>query len=236
MQDLITPLETESIRIFLSVIMLGIASFLDFKKRQVHDLLWIVFGVIAAILVLVEYDMTSFLIQTGLSVAITVPITFLMWRLGLFGGADAFAIIIISALAPFSTISDSAITPFTLLTNAGILALSTLIINATKNLTAILKKEDIFYGFDETNIRKTLAFFLGTRSRNPKYSFSIQKYNGYSKKFNFSHIHAEKSDFCTAHDSWVTPGIPFIMYIFAGFVVQVIFGDLLITILELFIS
>jgi len=37
-------LEFESIRIISAVIMLGIASFYDIWKREIHDVLWIGFG------------------------------------------------------------------------------------------------------------------------------------------------------------------------------------------------
>ena len=169
----------------------------------------------------------AFLLNFGLSIVIIIPIGFLVWKLGVFGGADAFAIMVLAALAPFANLSDSEVTPLSTLTNAGILAISMLMLNAMRNLKAILEKDDIFYGFDEPRSRKIIAFFIGTKAKNPRYSFSIQKWDGNSKRWDFSLHQAEQTQFCTTPYTWVTPGMPFLFYITIGFCVQIFFGDIL---------
>lgn len=220
------------IRILLAFGMLSIATFLDVKKREVHDILWICFGAIALILILLEVNNENALFKVGLS-SIVVPVVYVIWRLGFFGGADALAVMVLSVLAPFASVSEGLLTPFTTLTNAGILSLVVLFANACHNMNAILKNEDIFKGFDESKSRKIIAFFIGTRSKNPRYSFSIQRVVGNKKKLDFSLNHAEKDEFCKTPFTWVTPGMPFILYLTAGFVIQVFFGDLLFTSLKL---
>lgn len=224
--EAITTLDFNIVRILLAFGLLGIASFLDLKKREIHDILWICFGVAGVILLLFELGNENFLLKTAFA-TIVIPIVFVMWKLGLFGGADVLAVTVLAILVPFTTISGEQITPFTTLTNAGILSLTVLIINASKNMNALLKNEIIFKDFDESRSRKIIAFFIGTRSRNPKFGFSIQKVVGNRKKLDFSLSHAENSMFCDIPYSWVTPGIPFILYLSGGFVVQVVFGDLL---------
>ena len=69
--------------------------------------------------------------------------------------------------------------------------------------------------------------FFGYRAKIPKYSFSIEKIENGSKKIDFSLRHAENDQFCNTSNTWVTPGIPYMVYITAGFVVQLLFGDII---------
>ena len=207
--------------------MLVIASALDVWKREIHDILWIIFGTIAIILIFVESFSNQVLIDVAFSLIIA-PIALVLWRMGLFGGADAFSLIVLSALAPQLTLTENFVTPLTTLTNAALLSIVILIVNFIRNLIAILNHRDIFAGFDENKFRKICAMFLGYRSANPKYGFSIEKSDGVHKKLNFAMHHAEKAEFCKTKDTWITPGIPFMIYITAGFVAQLIFGDIVI--------
>jgi preflagellin peptidase FlaK len=162
----------------------------------------------------------------GISLIIA-PIALVIWRMGVFGGADAFGLIVLAALAPHATLSQSVITPFTTLTNAAIISTVPIFLNLIRNLIAISKHEDIFVGFEETKLNKIIAMFLGYRAKNPKYSFSIEKTEGNHKKLDFSFRNVERADFNKNLDTWVTPGIPYMIYITAGFVVQIIFGDII---------
>ncbi len=214
--------------------MLFAASFLDYWKREVHDILWIVFGISAIILIFFEVDYSEFLIEIGIAMIIA-PIALLFWRFGIFGGADAFCLIVLAALAPQITLTDNFITPITTLTNAAILSVILLAVNAVRNIISILNHNNIFEGFNESKFRKVCAIFLGYRSKNPKHSFSIEKVQGNIKKLDFSMHHAENAEFCKTPNSWVTPGVPYILYITIGFIMQLFFGDIAINFLRDFI-
>jgi preflagellin peptidase FlaK len=208
--------------------MLVIASILDVWKRRIHDILWIVFGSIAAILLFVlDFDQIS---SVGFSL-IVAPIVLILWRAGFFGGADSFSLIVLAALAPQLTLTENFVTPLSTLTNATLLSISVLISNFIRNSILILNYKDIFAGFEENRLRKICAMFLGYRSTNPKYSFSIERQVNNHKKLDFSIHHAEKAEFCNTPDTWVTPGIPFMIYITGGFIIQLTFGDIIINIL-----
>ena len=207
--------------------MLITASALDVWKREIHDLLWIIFGAIAIILIFVGPLSEQVLTEVMFSLIIA-PIVLVLWRVGLFGGADAFCLIVLAALTPQLTLTENFVTPLTTLTNAALLSIVILLANFIRNFITIFNHRDIFSGFDENKFRKICAMFLGYRSTNPKYSFSIEKYDGAHKKLDLSMHHAERAEFCKTKDTWVTPGIPFMIYITAGFVVQLIFGDIVI--------
>lgn len=217
----------EIIRIFVAISMLGLASFLDLRKREISDMLWICYGIIAGVLLLFDPNFFKEITIVGFSLIIS-PLALLAWRLGLFGGADAFALIVLAGISPMATIFGNTVTPFTTLTNAAILFLVPLLINMLRNIRSILKKDNIFEGFDESTIKKICAMFIGYKAKNSKFSFAIEKFNGIHKKFDLSLHNAETAEFCTTQNTWVTPGIPYLLLITAGYVIQLLYGDILI--------
>ena len=210
--------------------MLITASTLDIWKREVHDILWIIFGAIAIIMIFFESLSDQILIKVAFSLIIA-PIALALWRIGIFGGADAFSLIVLAVIAPQLTLTENFVTPLTTLTNAALISTVILLVNFIRNLITILNHKDIFSGFDENKFRKICAMFIGYRSTNPKYCFSIEKSDGVHKKLDFVMHHAEKTEFCKTKDTWVTPGIPFMVYITAGFVAQIIFGDIILNVI-----
>jgi len=214
-----------NIRILSALAMLSIATTIDIWKREINDILWIVFGAISIVLIFFEPNITNSVINIGISL-IVAPVALLIWRVGIFGGADALGLIVLAALAPQLSLSENTVTPLTTLTNAIIISIAPIFLNLFRNLIAISRHRNIFEGFEETRLKKISALFLGYRAKNPKYSFSIEKIEGNHKKIDFSFHHAENTEFCDKLDTWVTPGMPYILYITAGFVVQLLFGDI----------
>ena len=219
--------DVKSIGILAALLMFGIASYTDIKKREIDDIIWIIFGGLSAVLIFFTPDILHAITIVVISLIVT-PIALLVWRMGFFGGADAFALIVLAALAPNATFSQSQINPFTTLTNAVILSIIPVIVNILRNIISILKHEDIFRDFkNETRKNKIIALFIGYRSKNPKFSFSIEKRIGNLRKLDFSLKNADDTEFCSSPDTWVTPGIPYMIYIFGGFVVQLVYGDMI---------
>jgi len=212
------------IRIVLALVMLGSATIIDIRKREISDLMWIVFGIISVALLFLEPDLTKAAFGVGFSL-IVAPLVLVLWRFGLFGGADALGLIVLSALAPMATLSDSPISPFSILVNSTLLSVSPMIINFARNSVLILRKKDIFLDFDESKSKKVFAMFLGYRSKNPKYCFSLEKLVGKKKQLNIALHNSETAEYCTTPDTWVTPGLPFMIFILGGFIIQLLFGD-----------
>ncbi|MEW6043540.1 MAG: A24 family peptidase C-terminal domain-containing protein [Thermoproteota archaeon] len=225
----------DGLRITLALIMLGIACASDIKKREIHDLIWIVFGGIAAILIPFSGNLQDELYSIGISL-IVAPIAIIIWRIGLFGGADAFALIVLAALVPGASLTQNMITPFTVLTNAVIISIVPMLVNVTRNCILLAAKRNIFEGFDETTGRKIFAMFIGYRAANPKFGFSIEHKVGNRKKLNLSLQHAENAMFCEKQDTWITPGIPYMIFIAAGFILQLIYGDIIFSVFSLNIN
>lgn len=225
--------EITIVRMIAAFVMLGLASFFDLKKREINDILWIGFSALSAVLIFLSPDIWASLRIVGISL-IVAPIALVLWRFGVFGGADAFCLIVLASLAPMFTLNASQVTPFSTLTNAAILSVTPLFVNLCRNVVSILKKDDIFEGIHETRTKKIIAVFIGYKAKNPQYSFSLEKMVDGKKQLDFSLKHAEQTLFCNDHGVWVTPGVPYVLYIAAGFVIQVLYGDLIFNMIRLF--
>lgn len=219
--------DVTTVRIFLAILMLSIASYTDIKKREIDDRIWMIFGGLSVIMLVFTPDLSHSLVTIGISL-IVAPIALLVWRMGFFGGADAFALIVLASLAPGATFANSQINPFTTLIDAVLLSIIPVFVNVIRNVVAILKHEDIFNGFEgETQKNKIIAMLVGHRSKHPKFSFSIEKKEGNLRKLDFTLKNADSAEFCSSSDTWVTPGVPYMIYIFGGFIVQLVYGDVI---------
>ena len=212
----------------LGLIMLILGSIIDVWKREIHDYYWIGFGIVGFLLVFLSSEIISNLLMMGFALIIA-PFVILIWRIGLFGGADAFALIALAVIAPMATFTENPVTPFTTLSNAAILFVIPFLINITRNVISKSKGENIFEGFDESTVKKIVAAFMGYRSKNPKFGFAIEKTENGKKKIDLTIHHAENQEFCTTPNTWITPGIPYLILITGGFVIQLFFGDIILT-------
>ena len=220
------PYETSGI--FLALTMLIVGSIIDVWKREIHDYFWIGFGGVGFGLVFLSSDIIGNLAVIGFSL-IVAPFVILMWRMGLFGGADAFALIALAVIAPMATLSNQVVTPFTTLSNAAILFVIPFIVNFFRNIISQSKGENIFEGFEESTSKKLIAMLMGYKAKNPKFAFSIEKKVKGKKKLDLRIHHAENQEFCTTPNTWITPGIPYLLLITGGFVIQLVYGDIIVS-------
>jgi len=216
------------IGMMLALTMLIVGSIIDIWKREIHDYYWIVFGVIGVLLIFINSDIWPYLLNIGIALIIA-PFVIFIWRIGLFGGADAFALIALAVIAPMATISENPVTPLTTLSNAAILFIVPFIINIMRNSSSIIRHENIFEGFEENRLKKICAMLIGYRAKNPKFCFSIEKTEKGKKKLNLTIHHAENEEYCTTPNTWITPGIPYLLLITGGFIIQILFGDLILS-------
>jgi len=215
------------IGIVLALTMLIIGSIIDVRKREIHDYYWIGFGSVGFLLLFIDPDFIPNLLTIGFALIIA-PFVILLWRLGLFGGADAFALIALAVIAPMATFSENAVTPFTTLSNAAILFVIPLLVNVMRNVISQIKGEDIFEEFDASTAKKSAAILMGYRSKNPRFGFAIEKTENGKKKFDLAMHHAENQEFCTKPNTWITPGIPYLLLITGGFIIQLFYGDIIL--------
>lgn len=217
----------EIIGISLALVMLVLGSIIDIWKREIHDYYWIGFGCVGFLLVFISSDIIPNLLTMGFALIIA-PFVIIVWRIGMFGGADAFALIALAVIAPMATFTDNPISPFTTLSNAAVLFVIPFLFNISRNIIAKIKGEKIFEGFEESNTKKIIAMLIGFKAKNPKFAFSIEKIEQGKKKFSLAMHHAENQEFCSTPNTWITPGIPYLLLITGGFVIQLFYGDIIL--------
>ena len=215
------------IGIVIALTMLIGGSIIDIWKREIHDFYWIGFGVVGFLTVFFSSNFIADLVAIGFALIIA-PFVIFVWRIGLFGGADAFALIALAVIAPMATLSENTITPFTTLSNAAILFVIPFVINLTRNIIYKIKGENIFEGFDESMAKKIIATLMGYKAKNPKFGFAIEKIENGKKKLDLTFHHAENQEFCTKPNTWITPGIPYLLLITGGFIIQLFYGDIIL--------
>ncbi|HEY5735730.1 MAG TPA: A24 family peptidase C-terminal domain-containing protein [Nitrosopumilus sp.] len=214
--------------VILALVMLILGSIIDIWKREIHDLYWIVFGGAGIVLALLNPNIISQLLSIGFALIIA-PFVIIVWRIGLFGGADAFALIALAVVAPMASLNDNMISPFTTLSNAALLFIIPFLFNLTRNAVSQIRGNNIFEGFDEPISKKIVASFMGYKSKNPKFAFSIERTEKGKKKLNLAIHHAEDQEFCSTPNTWITPGIPYLLLITGGFIIQLIYGDIILS-------
>jgi preflagellin peptidase FlaK len=141
----------------VAIPVLGWAAFSDVRTRRVPNRLWpplVVLGVL-----LLGWDLLAylpptaladrlFLVQVGVSVLFVVPFSYLFWRLGGFGGADAKALITLALLLPTYPVyylsttalplveAPLGVFSFTVLTNTVVVAVAYPLVLGLRNLLA----------------------------------------------------------------------------------------------------
>lgn len=226
------------IRLTLCGAMLITSAYFDLKSREVDDKLWLIFGASGLALTAAEtlLGYSPNLPLYAASAALSGGVGFALYYLGFYGGADAKALLAAALLAPIfdRNLTLHPFTPLIVLVNSAILTAALAIYYGVGNLIRILRGEKIFEGLEHEPIRrKALACLLGFRAKSgagPFY-FLMEKEEAGKRRFDFSLLKAYE-EFTTREGVWVTPGVPLLAFMAAGFVVTVVFGDLLAYILE----
>jgi preflagellin peptidase FlaK len=224
-------------RFLVGVIILAYASYTDIKTRRASNLLWFIIGSVGAFLLIIQYFTTgidNIVYLAFIPIMILLMFVFFQLRL-IFGGADAKAIMALAILVPlepaiFNYPLWSSIMPFSwvIFSNSIILFLfipiSLLIFNMAKRNVEF---PHVFLGY-KMDIKKARQKFVwplekikdGKRrfSYMPK-EFDAEKEFNEFEKLGYRHI-------------WVTPKIPFMIPLLAGFICAFILGDILYTLMN----
>jgi preflagellin peptidase FlaK len=241
---MIAGIDFELIRILLAAGMLGGASFLDMRRREVSDLLWVFFGIMALAIYALEfaYGGTFDLFITVVPILLAAAVSFGIYKSGLFGGADALALVTLAVILPSfsgglaemilpagSAFLLHPIVPIIVLSNAVILSLSQIGFNLISNAVYASKNPGrLFEGLEhESTAKKIVAVMIGYRTGSrPGYAFPIEQTVDGRRQFSFAPNNAETAEYESRLNVWVTRGTPFLAFMLAGFIVMLFFGDL----------
>jgi preflagellin peptidase FlaK len=249
------PLQlSEYAAILVTLFFYVLSSIFDLRTREVDDKVWLVYGSIGAALTAFHLILdSSALIVTAISIAVATILALAIFYFGLFGGADAKAIICLGLTLPLAPRSFQSLLgyphpffPVTVMITGYICSASVAVWFGLRNsLTYARDKRKMFAGLEEeSKWRKLTAFFTGYRAslfklRSTFYLYPMEEIpNGATKrsfKFFFdAEIDRDQlvSKFLESFsklgfqgDVWVTPGLPMLLFILIGLVITLIFGD-----------
>ena len=244
-------LETDIYRVVFALLILAYACYSDIRRRSVSNIVWMVMAGVSIAFAgyYTVIQGMSFFIPFILSATVTGTVSYIFFRLGFFGAADAKALICIAVLFPalprfnifpyhlplFDTYIPM-VFPFalTVLMNAAVLAIAVPIYLLLRNLHSLGPKEfmgnaamcfvayrvnigglrnirfaRLTHTYEETDGHLTRRYSLcGIPLNNDK----VQRLKAYHRE---GKVTAEV---------WVTPELPFILFIALGFIASCLLG------------
>jgi preflagellin peptidase FlaK len=239
----------DPVRTVLGIVMLGYASYRDLRTREVHDLLWVVFGALGVALNLYE-------IATGTlsPIRLVVPVLFavgfssLSGYLGLFGGADLLAFVALSLLQPQSPklgIPLRGFTPLffplTVVSNSVLAGASTSVVILFLNLVRVIEGVPLFERLESVPLwKKFFVLISGRKMRldrvvGPPYQYPLETLESGRRRLV---LRPDLYDDVKAVDAfealrsagvsyaWVSHTLPFLLFLSIGYIVSIFFGDI----------
>jgi preflagellin peptidase FlaK len=242
----------------LAFVFLSIASWCDYKYREVPDTVWILFAPSGLVLSLSHIVLTqaySLIITLLTSLLIISGVSIILFYVGAFGGADAKALICLSITLPFPPISlkpllgvNAPLFVWSIFDNALLVSsLSSVFLLVYNILWRVKTRVRLFEGLGhESFYKKLLAMITGYKVDLSKFKkdshlipleeISESEDGAVTRRLKvFAKIDSDVNatnieKFSGKLDSgvWVTPGLPFVIFITIGLVASLFFGDLII--------
>jgi preflagellin peptidase FlaK len=227
-----------TIRLITGTALLAYASYTDIKTRRAANILWVIMGLVGAILILIQYLDGGFPnIWYLVFVPIMIALMYLFFQMRLlFGGADAKALMALAILVPIQPLMGTfplweSFLPgsWTIFANATILFL-------------FIPISLLLYNGSKKNLRFPhcmLGYVTSIEKAKQKFVWPLEKIKDGKRKLmympkNFD-IDEELAEFekLGIKEIWVTPKIPFMIPLLAGFLVTFILGDILLQIVRI---
>ncbi|MDW8033914.1 MAG: A24 family peptidase [Nitrososphaerota archaeon] len=237
-------------RSIVSIVLLSISSFQDFKKREIDDRIWIVFAAAALFINLVGalegfVDPLGWVLFAVLQSLFFIGLYYIGAFVGTFGGADAKSLICLSIMYPASMtgfmldLSMGRLTePLSTLNNALVLSLVFPFFNLFWNISMRLKGVELFKGLEKESFhRRLIALFLLMKVRFSHYRSNSSKFT-LAEKYSRSgirrivFIRPQEGNFSRGFkdDDYVFTSflIPLQVFIMLGLAVRLLYGDILL--------
>ena len=229
-----------TIRLIVGIAILSYASYTDIKTRRASNILWVLMGVIGAILIIIQYFSIGFEnLYYLLFIPIMIGLVYLLFQLRLiFGGADAKALMAIAILVPIEPVIDQI--P---LFKGGIMPFSWSIFSNSLIIFIIIPISLFIFNIIKKNIQLPYAFLgykMNIKKAKEKFVWPLEKLVDGKRKFIYMpkdfDTKAELNEFEKNNitEIWVTPKIPFMIPLLIGFIFAFIFGDILFYLISLF--
>lgn len=236
------------IRTGVALAMLGYGSFRDLKTREVHDLLWVAGGGAGLVLDAYELFLGSLTVrQLAFSVGFMAAVGLVLGYLRLFGGADLLAFIALSVIHPRAPVYlqinwgwSPPFYPFTLISNTAFAGIVAPLFAFARNLGAVSGGADLFERHRDVSVlRKVALMFTAVNVRlgnvrGPPYQYPLEEPGGGvrlrpdiwddGKAAEEFRLLGERG----VERVWVSATLPYLVLITVGYLLSVVFGDVLL--------
>jgi len=251
-----TLIALESAAILVSTFFFGVGSISDLKKREVDDKVWIFYGLLGGSLTVARLilDSSTLLIVLG-SIGLAVILAFALFYFGMFGGADAKAMMCLGLTLPLNPQVPTPLLgyfhpffPVNVVLLGFVFSASAAIWYGIANMFSYRTEgESMFVGLqDQSRWKKVMLMLTGFRTtleklRSTFYLYPLEEIvssdvgTRRSVKLFFD-AEADRdqlvSNFTESFQKagysgkvWVTPGLPMLVFVLAGLLVALVVGD-----------
>jgi preflagellin peptidase FlaK len=227
----------DGIRFITGTVLLAYASYTDFKTRRAANILWVVMAIVGIILLIIQYldgGFPNIWYLVFVPIMIVLMYAFFQMRL-LFGGADAKALMALAILVPILPRIGNI--P---LWNSFLPGSWSIFANATI-LFLFIPVSLLIYNISKKNLRFPhclLGYVISVEKAKQKFVWPLERIKEGKRKLmympkNFD-VDEELAEFekLGITEIWVTPKIPFMIPLLAGFLVTFFLGDILLQIVR----
>ena len=248
-------IELTILRVSLTLTMLAVAGYKDFRYREVSDWIWIIFSSIGLPLDAYEIWIGNL---SAMSLALALSFSALLaiggWWFSLFGEADLLAFIVISIISPTTPIlrvkpllMPPIFFPLSLVSNSVLLgALSIFLVLAIN----IKDKQNWFEGYDGLSASIKIGLLLTARrkeidsTKGPPFEYPLESID--ENEFVHVSLWPDVSDDLKASETvrnlkekgrthvWVTYTHPFLFILLIGYIITILLGDVSLWIVSRF--
>lgn len=252
----------EILKILFSMPFLLYSCYSDLKSRRVSNKVWKYMLASGSGFVFYEISTggVSSLMSLILSGILVFTVVYILFQFGTFGGGDAKGLIVLSILFPSYPVFSFSGKIYPLLGVPPVGLFTFTVLGNALLLTTLVPLGMFCYNllhFSPVMIKNPLYMFIGYRTEVS--SLKYKKHLGLLEKFELDESGSLKRGLARTglnfdagqrpeleeylkkglieKDIWVTPGLPFMLSITAGFITAVVFGDLIFyTVMHLIVS
>lgn len=244
-----SPLIIDYIRSALAIGMLGYAAYKDLETREIYDMVWVIPGVIALLLNIYEVINGSLGVQEALfSIGFMVVLSGMLWFFQLFGEADLIAFVTLAVIHPRTPLYGfigfkPLLFSFTLVANSALSGLLIAFYSLGVNLLDGSKGVSLFerHG-DVSPLMKLGLLFTGRymesgKIRGPPFEYPLEVRGELQIKPDIWDDEKASKEFRIMKEKgydrvWVSATLPYIVNLLVGYLVSVVYGDILFTIMS----
>ncbi|MCD6563583.1 MAG: prepilin peptidase [Thermoproteales archaeon] len=238
------------IKTTIILLLFAVASYMDIKKREIDDKVWIIMFILSfpitiyEIIVFKIYLSRIWLLIYLISLSMGILFSYGLYKLSLIGGADAKSMIVLSIVEIPKFGVYGVLPSLSIFINSILMSLTFMIFIVSRNIFLLLKGVRIFESYENSLLEKIIAFFTLTPvikdeiKKNPyKYMVAVKRIDKGKRIDIRIRISSDEvinlSDF-TGKYIWVSYLMPMILYIMIGYLLYKLIGCIIFYFIPLY--